>query len=259
VRERIARLKRTLEKAELDWQVQRKSAREMFSVALVGYTNAGKSTLMNALTRAGVGAGDRLFETVDTTTRSWEPEPGARVLLSDTVGFIRRLPHNLVASFHATLGEVREADLLLHVVDASRPDYEEAIEVVEGVLEEIDASDRPTILVLNKIDALGDDPGPARAGRERPDAVAISAVTGAGLDVLARTVLAVCAERELRAEVMVPFAASRVLSALYEHGRVEHRVDEADGVRVIVRIAPDWLARITAGAVGVRWEPARAG
>src|SRR5262249_44867813 len=161
-----------------------------------------------------------------------------------------RLPHDLVASFHATLGEVREADLLLHVVDVSRPDYDEAIDIVEGVLEEIGAADRPVILVMNKVDAVADGPTPPLAAMDRPGAVATSAATGAGLDALARAVIAARAERELHAEVTIPFAASRALSALYEHGRIERREDEADGVRVVVRIAPDRLARIAAGAAG---------
>src|SRR5947209_8444874 len=131
-----------------------RSRREEHTVSLVGYTNAGKSTLMNALTGAGVYVEDKLFSTLDTRTRQWHIRDWGRVLLSDTVGFIRDLPHHLVASFKATLEETRQARLLLHVVDASNPQAEEHIRAVNGVLKELGCGDKATLLVLNKLDRL---------------------------------------------------------------------------------------------------------
>src|SRR5207302_366923 len=144
--------------AEVNARKQRevKSRQEEHTVALVGYTNAGKSTLMNALTGAGVYVEDKLFSTLDTRTRQWHLKDWGRVLLSDTVGFIRELPHHLVASFKATLEETRQARLLLHVVDASNPAAEEQIKAVNQVLKELGCADKPTLLVLNKVDRLPD-------------------------------------------------------------------------------------------------------
>src|SRR5438034_5390669 len=144
------------------WHVQTRKAREVSSrfeehtVSLVGYTNAGKSTLMNKLTGAGVYVEDKLFSTLDTRTRQWRLSDWGRVLLSDTVGFIRDLPHHLVASFKATLEEVRQARLLLHVVDASNPAAEQHIQAVNAVLKELGCDKKPTLLVLNKVDRLTD-------------------------------------------------------------------------------------------------------
>jgi GTP-binding protein HflX len=154
VREKISILKRKLEGVERERRVQRKRRQNVFRIALVGYTNAGKSTLFNALTRAHVFTEDRLFATLDATTRQLVL-PGRRVvLLSDTVGFIRNLPHHLVASFHATLEEVTEADLLLHVVDATSPAVMHHIAAVNQVLEDLECIDKPRILVFNKVDLM---------------------------------------------------------------------------------------------------------
>ena len=148
------------------------------TVSLVGYTNAGKSTLMNALTDAGVVAQDKLFATLDTRTRRWQLSGWGPVLLSDTVGFIRDLPHHLVASFKATLEETRQADLLLHVADVSNPAVLDQVSAVYGVLEELGIEQKGTVLVLNKMDSVC-DPGTIGAiQRDYPGAVAISAVSG---------------------------------------------------------------------------------
>jgi GTP-binding protein HflX len=158
-KKRIADLQRQLQEIQrqTSTRVQSRKERELFTIALVGYTNVGKSTLMNALTKANVFVEDRLFATLDATTRVLYLPDGHKVLLTDTIGFIRNLPPHLIASFHATLEEVRTADLLLHVVDVSHPATDEHIKVVEETLQEIGAGDKPTILVLNKADKLPPD------------------------------------------------------------------------------------------------------
>src|SRR5262249_28218352 len=158
--------------------------REEHTVSLVGYTNAGKSTLMNALTGAGVLAEDKLFSTLDTRTRQWHLRDWGRVLLSDTVGFIRDLPHHLVASFKATLEETRQARLLLHVVDASNGHAEEHIKAVNRVLAELEIADKPMVLVLNKIDRVSDPTTISILQNHHPRSVAVSAARRQGLDEL---------------------------------------------------------------------------
>jgi GTP-binding protein HflX len=184
IRERIARLKRDLEGVVRERRVQRKGRRDCFKVSLVGYTNAGKSTLFNALAHAHVYVEDRLFATLDPTTRVIAVEGRVRVLLTDTVGFIRKLPPNLIASFRATLEEVTEADLLLHVVDATEPDPDAHIEAVNGVLEGLGALQRPRLLVFNKVDALHDEVSYLGLRAQHPGAVFVSAVTKEGLGTL---------------------------------------------------------------------------
>jgi GTP-binding protein HflX len=184
VREKIARLKGALESVERERETQRRRRREHFRAALVGYTNAGKSTLFNALTRAEVFVEDRLFATLDATTRQMVSPGRQLALLTDTVGFIRKLPHHLVASFHSTLVEAVEADLLIHVVDTADPDVRRQMEAVEGVLDDLLAERRPTLLVFNKLDLVADDEFVAGIEAEFPEALLISAKTGAGLDEL---------------------------------------------------------------------------
>jgi GTP-binding protein HflX len=156
VREKIAILKRKLEEVDRERQVQREKRRTHHRTALVGYTNAGKSTLMNALTGAGVVVEDKLFATLDATTRRLRFPDGRLTLLTDTVGFIRKLPHHLVAAFRSTLQEVVEADLLLHVIDAATPAAVEQIAEVDRVLTELRIGDKPRMLILNKADAAGE-------------------------------------------------------------------------------------------------------
>lgn len=157
VREKIAHLKKEIKNVEKERDVQRNRRRKLHRTALVGYTNAGKSTLMNALTGAGVLAEDKLFATLDATTRRLVFTDGSLTLLSDTVGFLRKLPHHLIASFQSTLEEVVEADLLVHVVDAGHKDAEPQIDAVERVLEQLKAGHKPMLLVLNKADTVQDE------------------------------------------------------------------------------------------------------
>jgi len=184
VREKIARLKDALKRVERERETQRRRRQQRFRAALVGYTNAGKSTLFNALTRADVFVEDRLFATLDATTRQMVSPERHLALVTDTVGFIRKLPHHLVASFHSTLVEAVEADLLLHVVDAADPDFRRQMQAVEGVLEGLLEEPRPTVLVFNKLDLVADEDFVAGLVAGYPGAFMVSARTGAGLDRL---------------------------------------------------------------------------
>jgi GTPase len=195
IRERIAKLKRELEGVVRERRVQRKGRRGCYKVSLVGYTNAGKSTLFNALTRARVFVEDQLFATLDPTTRVFATSGRTRALLTDTVGFIRKLPAHLVASFRATLEEITEADLLLHVVDASEQNPQSQIDAVEAVLDEIGALERPRLLVFNKIDVLEDEVALLGLRARHPGAVFVSAVTRDGIPALREESI-----RRLRAE-----------------------------------------------------------
>lgn len=204
VREKIARLKRELESVERERETQRARRRREFRAALVGYTNAGKSTLFNALTRADVFVENRLFATLDSTTRQMVNSERERVLVTDTVGFIRKLPHHLVASFHSTLVEAIEADLLLHVTDAADPDFRRHLNAVDGVLDEILTEPRPPrIMVFNKSDRLSDD-AQATLRVEFPDCVLVSALTNAGLDGLRSEVFRRAAGRGRRLREPAP-------------------------------------------------------
>ncbi len=237
-RDRISALRRRLEHTKGTRKVMR-SEREragLPTVALAGYTNAGKSTLLNALTGADVGVRDHLFHTLDPTTRSFEIE-GRQYLLTDTVGFIRKLPHQLVDAFGATLEEALEADLLLHVADASVSEEElhEMLAAVEDVLAEIGAAERPRLLALNKVDLLDDER--RRELRFRfPDAAQVSAETGEGLDALREAVEAEFLSSLRSMELLVPYAEGGSLSELHDVAGEMEREETAEGVRVRARV-----------------------
>jgi len=202
---RVKVLKDRLARLERQRAVRRRARtrRELLAVSIVGYTNAGKSTLFNAMTHAGAYAADQLFATLDTTSRRLYLGDAGAIVVSDTVGFIRDLPHSLVAAFHATLEETASADLLLHVVDSSSPDREQQIAAVNAVLKEIGAADVPQIVVWNKIDATGADPGVERGDYDKILRVRLSARTGAGVELL-RQALA----EEARAHALQSFVDS---------------------------------------------------
>jgi GTP-binding protein HflX len=237
VRERIARLEQQLRDHDKVRKVQRKGRRRnrQAAVTLVGYTNAGKSTLLNQLTQAGVLVETRLFSTLDPTTRRLDLPGGEVVLLSDTVGFVRDLPHTLVEAFKSTLDEVAESDLLVHVVDASAPDPEGNITAVHTVLAEIGADAVPQILVFNKADVAWPERVQWLLDRYRPS-VAVSAVTGAGiegfLELLGEQVRALTVVTEL----LVPYERGDVLAALHREGEVLVEVHEERGTRIQARL-----------------------
>lgn len=241
---RIAHLRRELEVVEQQRETQAAARSPYFRASLVGYTNAGKSTLLRALTGADAHVEDKLFATLDTQTRAWRLPGRERVFLSDTVGFIRDLPHHLVASFHSTLAEAIESDLLLHVVDASNPDAERHMEVVDRTLEEIGAGTRPRLVVLNKCDAAGDRPLLESLAARHPGAVLVSALSGDGLDRLAARVGSVVQSHQQEADLQIPASAGRVLALIGERATVLSQEWGDSSVRMRVRASPRDLARI---------------
>jgi len=237
-RDRITALRRQLRGVERNRAVQRaeRERAAMPSVALAGYTNAGKSTLLNALTGSGVGVGERLFHTLDPTTRAFVYE-GRRYLLTDTVGFIRKLPHQLIEAFKATLEETVLADLILHVVDGSEPEAQrvDSIAAADAALEEIGAGATPRLLVMNKIDLLAEEARRELALRH-PDAQLVSAETGQGLETLRSKIADSIRVSLIRVELLIPFAAGDRLSELHQIAGDLEREDRADGVLVRARL-----------------------
>jgi GTP-binding protein HflX len=213
------------------------SRHDRLTVSLVGYTNAGKSTLMNTLTGAGVLAADKLFATLDTRTRRWQLDNWGPVLLSDTVGFIRDLPHGLVASFKATLEEARQADLLLHVADASNPEVLEQISAVYKVLQELHIEEKDTLLVLNKCDRVEDRGDLARIFARYPHAVPISAATGDGLGQLSHAVSEALSRSFADLDIDASASNGKLLAYLSAHGEVlEKTYTEDDRVIIHARL-----------------------
>ncbi|MBK5914319.1 GTPase HflX [Rhodocyclus purpureus] len=251
IRDRIAELQEEIVAMEAERRTQRarrQGRQTPASVALVGYTNAGKSTLMRALTGSEVLVANKLFATLDTTVRVLQPEGIPRVLVSDTVGFIKNLPHGLVASFKSTLDEALDAALLLHVVDASDPDRERQREVTEAVLAEIGADQVPRIRVFNKIDGVGD--AAAQAAREaelraeHPDCVVMSARRPEDVARLRELILAFFQKDLVEAELFLPWSAQQLRSEIYANCEVlEERADEA-GALFHVRGDPAAIARL---------------
>ena len=244
--ERVKALRRRLEQV----QVQRRQSRRARdkgdgpTVALIGYTNAGKSTLFNRLTGAGVHAADQLFATLDPTLRRLPNPAGGTLLLADTGGFIRELPHEVVAAFRATLSEAREADLLLHVVDSADPEHEQRIGQVDDVLESIGAGDIPRLLVMNKVDLSG---RPARrddidGGRQAR--VWLSAQTGDGIDLLLAAIGEFFADQRQRWRVFVPHADGDVRAALYQQQSIEDEEPGEDGWWLLVNLSQAEAGRL---------------
>lgn len=243
-RKRVLTLKREIAQVEARKRREVEARSDNFAVGLVGYTNAGKSTLMNRLARTDVLVEDKLFSTLDTKTHTWTLRSRQKVLLSDTVGFIRDLPHHLVTSFHATLEEVTQADLLLHVVDASSPEAEGQIAAVREVLQELEAADTPTLMVLNKIDRVEDPIERQILARQHPEAVIVSARTGEGLDLLDGRVDGVLSARQMRVELSVPAGDGRTLAYLAAVGTIEEQKYRGSRAHVVVRIAERALRKV---------------
>jgi len=269
LQKRLEQLQKRLDKVEVQRTQQRRARMrsELPRVALVGYTNAGKSTLFNALTGAGAYAADQLFATLDPTVRRIEL-PGGGVVLADTVGFVRDLPHELVAAFRSTLSEARDADLLLHVVDAADPLRDERIRQVDEVLRDIGAGDLPQVLVFNKIDRLGEEGGDsgeeAATTRPRPrldrpaeghPRVWVSARDGQGMDLL-RTAIGEALElRHVAGTIELPPGAGRLRARLHELGAVRGEQADEGGWRLQVDLAEADALRLYAQAQGELLRP----
>ena len=249
---RIQELKAKLGKIQARKEREVASRNDVPTVSLVGYTNAGKSTLMNALTEAGVLVEDKLFATLDTRTRRWKFSGGGNALLSDTVGFIRDLPHALVASFKATLEEARQADLLLHVVDASSPEAERQIQAVKTVLAELGLENHPTLLVLNKADKVPDRSYLDVLKAHHTESVAISAARSEGLDHLESAVREALGQRALEAEVEIGVANGRILAYLAQHAQIHDRTYDDDRVRLHCHLPRRCLEFLFENGVDVR-------
>ena len=246
LRDRVAELRAELLSIERDSSTRRKRRERQNTVALVGYTNAGKSSWMRALTGSGVLVQDKLFATLDTTVRALAPEAVPRVLVSDTVGFIKKLPHDLVASFRSTLDEARDADLLIHLVDASDAAFPAQLEVTRAVLAEIEATDAPRLLVLNKMDKVDD------ATRERlvaawPDAVPLSVKDPADVAALRQRIVAYFERDMVEEDLVVPYTKQRVVGEAHSSCRVVEESHDEHGTRLRVRALPEVIARLRAG------------
>lgn len=233
---RIAELKKRLAEVEKRRERTVSARREQLTVSIVGYTNAGKSTLMNALTGADVYVADKLFATLDTRTRRWHIPRWGEVLLSDTVGFVRNLPHDLVASFRSTLEEARHADLLLHVVDAADPEAESQIDTVNRVLDEIGVDSRNSLIVLNKIDKVRDRVLVDVLRRRFQDSISISAATGEGLERLGEAVANQLANGYVDVEIQTGAGNGRLFSYLAEHAEIKSREYTDSRVMLVCRV-----------------------
>jgi GTP-binding protein HflX len=236
--QRIARLKQELEAVRAHrgrYRAQRRR-KGIPVVAIVGYTNAGKSTLLNALTDADVLVEDMLFATLDPTTRRVELPGGGLALLTDTVGFIQKLPTQLIAAFRATLEEVTEADLLLHVIDATHPQAARQAEAVFETLEDIGAAGKPTLGVLNKIDCLADPPDPLDLLPGPYDTVAVSALRSKGLDVLMGRIEEVLEEQMVWLDVLVPYESGELVDLFHRRGLIEQEEHTETGTRITGRV-----------------------
>jgi GTP-binding protein HflX len=243
VRDRIAELREELVAIQRDSAVRREGRRDQRRVALVGYTNAGKSSLMRALTGSEVLVADQLFATLDTTVRALQPEVRPRILVSDTVGFIKKLPHDLVASFRSTLDEAREASLLLYVADASDPTFRGQLAVTHSVLAEIGAEAVPSRLLLNKVDRL-DEPARVALAAEFPEALLLSAKRPADVARLREALVTFFDGELVSGDLLVPYDRRAVLADVYESARVLSEEYDEQGAHLKLLATPAALTRL---------------
>ena len=245
IRRNIGRVRKALQAVEKRRQTQRKNRSEKVKISLVGYTNAGKSTLFNRLTVESVLAEDKLFATLDSTTRKVDLPQKQQILLSDTVGFIKKLPHQLVAAFKATLEEVVEADLLLHVVDVSHPEAEAQITAVNEVLDDLEATDIPMFMIFNKIDNLQTEDDLQILRSQYPDAHLISAHRGDGVAALMEALSNRFAELGTDLSLSIPYTDGKALDLLYKHGTVLNAEYAADAIHVKARMPNRYLKSVS--------------
>jgi len=238
---KIQKLKEKLEDISVQREQQRKGRKEFTQFALVGYTNAGKSTLMNAITDADVYVEDKLFATLDTTVRSFNLPGGAKTLISDTVGFIRKLPVNLIASFRSTLAEASEADILIHVVDVSHNFFREHIRVVNETLESLKIAEKPIILVLNKVDLIEDANDLRAIESEYPQAVFTSASRNINIQKLMSVMQEKSEEQSKTLSFVLPYTAMDLVSEVYSNADIVSRDDKDEGVHFNIRVKNDKL------------------
>jgi GTP-binding protein HflX len=249
-RRRISELRRELKAVATERDLQRKSrARSgVFRVALVGYTNAGKSTLLNALTGSDVLAYDMLFATLDSTTRRLDLPEGRQITLTDTVGFIHKLPHGLVEAFKSTLDEVNEADLLLHVTDAGAEQRDAQMQAVREVLQEIGAHTKPSVVVMNKIDSLSDEQRTTTRNRY-PEALACSALTGEGIEVLVDRIGEEAARDGVAINVLIPYTRGDLVRLAHEKTQILSERHDENGTGLVMRVPADLIAAFEAFTV----------
>ncbi len=255
-RERMSRLRRQLEGIQKDRQNQRKARLSELKVALVGYTNSGKTSIMSAVTRANVQAEDVLFATLDASVRTLDPSTRPKILLSDTVGFIRNLPHSLVESFKSTLDEVLEADLLLHVVDASHPNFRAQMQTTTDVLREIGAGEIPQLMVFNKLDKVADPVLPKILKAAYKNSEFVSALREDDMVRLRRYIIKYFEENLVRATLEVPADDQALLSLIYKSCLIlETDFSIQDRARFEVRASPAVLAKLHSHVVSVADGP----
>jgi GTP-binding protein HflX len=243
IRDRIAELRQQLDAIQHEQNTRRAQRSEIPTVALVGYTNAGKSSLMRALTGSAVLVEDKLFATLDTTVRTLQPETVPRILVSDTVGFIKKLPHDLVASFRSTLDEALNASLLLFTVDASDPSFRSQIEVTQAVLGEIGANETPSLLILNKVDQLEPEEKEALA-QEFPKAIFISTRNPDDVKRVRELILGFFETDMIDKTLLIPYTQGKVLGMIRERARVLQEKHEEEGTLVTIRAPEDVYAWI---------------
>jgi GTP-binding protein HflX len=250
INSRIAKLRREIKdmKTVRDTKRGSRRANRIPSVAIAGYTNAGKSSLLNRLTGAGVLVQNQLFATLDPTVRRAETPEGREYTLADTVGFVRALPHQLVEAFRSTLEEVAEADLLLHVVDGSHPDPESQITAVRTVLADVDATDVKEIIVINKAD-IADPEVLDRLRRHEKHSIAVSARTGAGIEELQRLIADELPQPDVLVSVLVPYEEGQLVSRIHEEGELLTSEHEEAGTRLTARVNEDLAGELSRYAV----------
>jgi GTP-binding protein HflX len=244
VKKRISVLRDRLSSIEKERKVQRAGRQDVLKVALVGYTNAGKSTLLNALTQSAVRAEDKLFATLDASVRSLDPHCHPPIVAIDTVGFINKLPHSLVASFRSTLEELEQADLLLHVVDASHAQAGEQLEVTEKVIEELKVGDKPRMMVLNKADQLKTPAQKNQARLLAPGAIMVSALDRGDMIKLRDKVLDYFKKNLELYEIVLPYDQSRLEAMLHAHASVEIARHMEKGTFYRIRIEEGWAKKL---------------